>query len=175
MIGNVLLHYEIQMKTLYLLRHAKSGHEEYILNDIERHLSAKGYKDAEEQADLFKRNYKNPQLIISSPAIRAFTTALIFAKHLGYDITNIEINLSIYEASVSRLLYVISELSDELNNVMLVGHNPGFTDLTNALCGNVIDDLPTTGIAAIELSVNNWNSLLTRNVGNTPTYKGKLI
>ena len=140
-------------KMLYLLRHAKSGHEEHIGNDIERHLSVKGYKEAEEQAALFNRNHKKPERIISSPGIRAFTTALIFAKHLSYDLTKIKINLSIYEAGIQQLLYVIYELDDQYQSAMLVGHNPGFTYLTNALCGNVMDDLPTAGMAAIQLNV----------------------
>ncbi len=147
------------MKTIYLLRHAKSGHEEYIANDIERHLSARGYKDAEEQAIIFKRKYKKPELILSSPATRAFTTALIFSKHLGYRLEKIQSNASIYEASVRKLLYVINELDDQYHSVMLVGHNPGFTDLTNSLCGYVIDDLPTSGVAAIQLNVANWSEV----------------
>lgn len=155
------------MKTIYLLRHAKSGHEEYIANDIERHLSARGYKDAEEQAVIFKKKYKQPELILSSPAIRAFTTALIFSKHLGYRLEKIQTNASIYEASLQQLLYVISELDDQYQSAMLVGHNPGFTDLTNALCGYVIDDLPTAWVVAIQLNVAHWKEV---GVGN-----GKLL
>ena len=147
------------MKTLYLLRHAKSGHEDYVINDIERHLSARGYKDAEEQAALFKKKHKQPQLIVSSPAIRAFTTALIFAKQLSYDIAKIKTNFAIYEAGIQQLLYVINELDDQYQSAMLVGHNPGFTYLTNALCGNVIDDLPTSGVAAIQLNVVKWSDV----------------
>ena len=146
-------------KTLYLLRHAKSGHEEHIGNDIERHLSAKGYKEAEEQSAWFNRNHAKPELIVSSPAIRAFTTALIFSKHLNYAVEDIEINSSIYEASVQRLLYLIKELDDKFKTVMLVGHNPGFTDLTNVLCGNVLPDLPTAHIAEIDLSVERWSEV----------------
>ena len=147
------------MKTLYLLRHAKSGHEEYIVNDIERHLSARGYKDADKQAAIFKMKYKQPELIITSPAIRAFTTALIFAKHLDYRVTHIQINASIYEASLQKLLNVIYELDEQYQSAMLVGHNPGFTAITNALCGNVINDLPTSGVAAIQLNIAEWNDV----------------
>ena len=146
-------------KTLYLLRHAKSGHEEHIVNDIERHLSARGYREAEEIAASFKKNVPKPELIISSPAIRAFTTALIFAKHLNYAIEGIKTNAAIYEASVQRLLYVINELDDHIKCVLLVGHNPGFTDLTNALCGHVIDDLPTAGMASITIHLDKWSSI----------------
>ena len=147
------------MKTLHLLRHAKSGHEDYIANDIERHLSSRGYKDAEEQGALFKKNHKQPELIVSSPAIRAFTTALIFAKHTGYKIADIKINFVIYEAGIQKLLDVINELNDHYQSAMLVGHNPGFTYLTNALCGNVMDDLPTAGIASIQLNVAKWSEV----------------
>lgn len=155
------------MKTIYLLRHAKSGHEEYIANDIERHLSARGYKDAEEQAVIFKTKYKTPELIVSSPAIRAFTTALIFSKHLGYRVEHLQTHASIYEASVQQLLYVISELDDQYKTVMFFGHNPGFTDLTNTLCGYVIDNLPTAGVAVIQLNVAKW--------GEVEVSKGKLL
>lgn len=155
------------MKTLYLLRHAKSGHEEYIKNDIERHLSQRGYTDAEEKAAIFQKKYEKPELIVSSPAIRAFTTALIFAKHLTYGVKDVLINASIYEAGLTQLFYVINELEDQYKSAMLVGHNPGFTYLTNALCGNVIDDLPTSGVAAIELNVEKWSDV--------DSGKGKLV
>lgn len=65
------------MKTLWVLRHAKSGHDEYVLNDVERHLSPRGYRDAEEQAVLFSQHHTKPDCIMSSPGIRALTTALI--------------------------------------------------------------------------------------------------
>ncbi len=149
------------MKTIYLVRHAKSGTEDYIKNDIERHLSERGYKDAEKQAEQFRQEFKKPGCIISSPAVRAYTTALIFAKHLLYNPKDIQINASIYDAGLSQLFYVINELSDEYESAMVVGHNPGLTYLINEICGNVISELPTTGVAAIELNVDKWNEVNT--------------
>ena len=144
-------------KKLYLLRHAKSGHEEYVSNDIERHLSARGYREADEVAATFKKQLLQPELIISSPAIRAFTTAIIFAKHLNYPVKVIELNSSIYEASVQQLLYVINQLSDQLNCVMMVGHNPGFSDLASLLYGKAIDEMPTCGITGITINLESWS------------------
>lgn len=147
------------MKTLWLLRHAKSGHDEYVLSDVERHLSPRGYRDAEEQAVLFAQHYTKPDCIMSSPGIRAFTTALIFARQLQYPLADIKMNAQIYEASTRILLSVITELDKNFNSVMLVGHNPGFTDIVNALCGNVISDLPTSGCAGVQLKVDTWQEV----------------
>lgn len=147
-------------KILHLLRHAKSAHDDYVSKDIERHLSAKGYRDAEEKASLFKGRHKTPQLIISSPAIRAFTSAMIFARKLDYEIENIAIEKNIYEASLKQLFHVINHLQKEFESLMIAGHNPGLTYFVNSLCGkNVIDELSTSAVATITFDNHAWSEI----------------
>ncbi len=136
---------------LILVRHAKSLHNDYVERDMERHLSDRGYQDAAASANWCIRNGILPELIVSSPAIRAYSTALIFANRLSVNPQSIRLNAAIYEAGVRQLLYALSEIESTLKTVMLFGHNPGFTELVNYLCGPVCPHLPTAGVACIQL------------------------
>lgn len=135
---------------LVVIRHAKSLYNDYVSTDSERHLAARGYGDIDLTAKWLVQKGIFPDLIISSPAIRAYSTAFIVANRVGYETHKIQLSSSIYEASAKTLFYVLSELDEYLNTVFIVGHNPGFTDLINLLCGNVITHLPTAATAFIE-------------------------
>lgn len=137
-----------------LVRHAKSLHNDYVGNDLERHLNDRGYRDAADSAGWLLSKKKQVDLIISSPAIRAYSTALIFARRFSYPVDTIQLKSAVYEAGVRELLFVLAEIPTMTRSVMLFGHNPGFTDLTNYLCGPVCSHLPTAGIAVIELPQN---------------------
>lgn len=143
-------------KKLILVRHGKSLYDEYIRTDSERHLAGRGYKDAEDAALHCKKQDVHPGLLVSSPAIRAFSTAMVFANEYGYIADQILLKSAIYEAGVPQLLYVIRELSDVEEMVFLFGHNPGLTDLVNYLCGPVLYHLPTSGVAALDLQLDHW-------------------
>lgn len=141
---------------LVLVRHAKSEHDEYVQHDMLRHLSAKGYREAGEKVRQWKELGMRSGLLVSSPAIRAFTTAQIFAVALGTRADRISLSADIYEAGVPALMKVVSSLPDDQPNVMMFGHNPGFTLLLNHLCGPVINHLPTAGLAHIRLDIPSW-------------------
>lgn len=132
---------------LIIVRHAKSLHDDYVQKDSERHLCARGYKDAADSADWCLSSGLKPDLMVSSPAIRAFSTAMIFANIFSYKTDGILLDAAIYEAGVRQLLYVLEALPQGSRTVMLFGHNPGCTELINYLCGPVCSHLPTSGVA----------------------------
>jgi phosphohistidine phosphatase len=100
-----------------------------------------------------------PDLLISSPAVRALTTAETIAEEIGYPGDRIQIAEAIYLGGTAAILDVVSDLDDSLNHVMLFGHNPDFTDLVNTLTGSHIENVPTCGIARIELETDSWKDL----------------
>lgn len=146
-------------KNLILVRHGKSLYDDYIRTDSERHLAGRGYKEAEDAAIHCKKQDLRPGLLVSSPAIRAFSTALVFANEFGYPADHILLKSAIYEAGVPQLMYVIRELDDRAETVVLFGHNPGLTDLVNYLCGPVLYHLPTSGVASLQLQINHWKDV----------------
>ena len=139
-----------------IIRHAKSDTPDFITRDVERCLSAKGYGDAEMAAQWLKDYAGDPDLMVSSPAIRAFTTALVFSHVFDYPLEQLRLHASIYAASAHQLFYVIKELPDSSHTVFLFGHNPGMSDFVNLLCGPVCDGLQTSGIAIISLPTSPW-------------------
>lgn len=147
------------MKTLYLIRHAKSSWDFPNLSDFERPLNERGQRDAPFMGKLLSERIKSPQIIYSSPAKRAITTAEIIAEFLGYDVNSIIKNENIYEAAVSDLMRIINNNSDEYSSLMLFGHNPGFTLISNYLADKKITNLPTCGFVQIDFNLNSWNNI----------------
>lgn len=148
------------MKKVYIVRHAKSSWDNPLLNDSERTLNKRGKRDAPFMAKLLKKIENNPDLIISSPAVRAFSTAKIFAEVINYSRNKIRLETSIYEADINDLLLIISRLDDKIANVIVVGHNPSVTDFVNYVTGQNITNMPTCSICAIEFNFNSWKNIL---------------
>ena len=147
------------MKTLILIRHAKSSWENRNISDFERSLNDRGKRDAPFMADILKKKKIKIDLILSSPAVRAFKTAKIFARELEIEEKEIIINENIYEAGRKDLLKVLMETNDSINNLMLFGHNPGLTYLSNYLCDYETDNIPTCGIVCMQLDFDSWKYL----------------
>ncbi len=156
------------MKKLYLVRHAKSSWADLSQKDIDRPLNKRGEKDAPYMGELLKKRGVQPDLIISSPALRANTTAKIFAEKLSYS-KEISINPDIYEAYIDDVLSVIHQVSNNINTVMIFGHNPTFTNLANYFHDEYIPNVPTCGIICIEADVNNWANI-NRQTGNLTSF-----
>ena len=153
--------------TIMLVRHAKSSWDDPGLRDFDRPLNGRGFRDAPEMGKrLARRNYK-ADVIISSPAVRAITTAEIIAGETGVEEGDILREPAIYEAGLDALVNVVTGIDDSYECVMLVGHNPGFTDLCNYLGNAGIDNLPTCGMAQIEFHVDTWKAVT--------MYGGKLV
>ena len=146
------------MKYLYLVRHAKSSWDFPELSDFERPLNKRGRRDAPVMAMRLASKQPDLDVIISSPANRALTTAKEMARALEIEPTQLIEDEEIYHASMKTLLDKVRGLSEDYQRVMLVGHNPGFTDLANQLKEHDyhIDNVPTTGVVAIELPTHKW-------------------
>lgn len=147
------------MKTLYLVRHAKSSWDDPTLPDFDRPLNGRGKVNAPFMGKLLKERQIKIDLILSSSAKRAKKTAEIFAKELNYDIHHIVFEESIYEASVPVLLQLIQKQDDAVEDMMLFGHNPSLTDFVNLLTDSWIDNIPTTGVCAIHFQIKHWQDI----------------
>ncbi len=137
------------MKTLFLVRHAKSDWEDQDISDIDRPLNKRGYKDAHTMGALLKEKKLLPDLIITSPAIRALTTALILGRNFNLSIENIIINPNLYGTNVKHYIDCITQIDNRYDSIMLLGHNPIITELANTLSPQITQNFPTCAIAGI--------------------------
>ncbi|CAN5385760.1 phosphohistidine phosphatase SixA [soil metagenome] len=144
------------MKTLYLIRHAKSDWSIEHLTDIDRPLNERGYNDAHKMSSIVKEKTIVPDLIISSPAVRAISTALIFCRNLNYDPKKIVINKNLYDTEVKDYLNCISKIDDKHALVFLFGHNPTITNTANVLTTAVTEEMSTCCIAGIKSEQKTW-------------------
>ncbi len=144
------------MKTLYLIRHAKSDWSIEHLTDIDRPLNERGYNDAQKMSSVLKEKAIVPDLIISSPAIRAISTALIFCRSLNYDPKKILINKFLYDTSVKDYLACISKTDNKHQIIFLFGHNPTITNTANTLTASVTEEMSTCCIAGIKSEQKEW-------------------
>lgn len=144
------------MKTLIIVRHGKSSWAYPDLEDFYRPLKPRGINDAFAIGEELLEKDVFPDLILSSPAIRAMNTAIIIARKLDFPLQRIRANEGIYEASTYELLKLISNVEDNIETLMVFGHNPGFTSLINQLQEESLYNLPTSGVFAIELPINTW-------------------
>ncbi len=144
------------MKTLILVRHAKAEHGSPSLDDFDRPLNHRGKHDASAMAKRFKETGVRVDALISSPAVRALSTAEDFAMEINLPIQTDE---RIYEAGLRDLLAVVRELDDRHSSVMLAGHNPGMSDLLHYLAGGNCVNLPTAAVAVIELPQESWRNI----------------
>jgi phosphohistidine phosphatase len=145
------------MKTLFLLRHAKSSKDDPALEDFDRPLNKRGEQDSKAIGKYIRKKKLSPDLVISSPANRARQTTELVLKAAGLKIQP-RFDERIYEASARLVLKVLSEIEANANAVMLVGHNPGFEELFEVLTGDG-SRLPTASLACIELAVDKWKQV----------------
>lgn len=144
------------MKYLFLNRHAKSDWGNRQMNDFDRPLNSRGMEDAPMMGKRLSERANEIDLIVSSPAKRAITTAKLMAKELGYSVENIQEEPKIYEAQVRELLKIVNSLDNDYNSVIMYGHNPGFTDLADYLTGAGVLNIPTCGICKISFDFDDW-------------------
>ncbi len=144
------------MKTLIIIRHGKSSWAYPDLEDFYRPLKPRGFNNAFAIGGELVRRDIYPDLILSSPAIRAMNTAIIVARKLEFPLQRIRVVESIYEASTYHLLNLLSNVEDNNDTVMIFGHNPSFTSLVNQLQKETLYNLPTCGVFGIELPIDSW-------------------
>ncbi|WP_231423947.1 MULTISPECIES: histidine phosphatase family protein [Pedobacter] len=141
-------------KHLLLVRHGKSDWGNLDLKDFDRPLNKRGKENAPEMAERLINRGFNFDLIVSSPAKRAKSTAKFFAE--AYQVNEIKYEESIYEANTITLLKVINGFDDAADTVIMFGHNPGFTDLANELSNADIYNIPTAGMVLISFPYDSW-------------------
>ena len=146
------------MKSLYLIRHAKSDWGKAELRDIDRPLNARGYSDAYKISSILKAQKIIPDLVITSPAIRAISTALIFCRNLQSDASDIIINSDLYDSSLKEYKNCISKIDNKFTHVLLFGHNPTITECAKKLLGSFPEEMPTCSIAGIRSDEDDWNN-----------------
>ena len=151
------------MKTLYLVRHAKSSWENTNMRDIERPLNERGLHDAPIMAKLLRSKGVQPDLLVSSPAIRAMTTAVFFKMGLNVEGPDFWVRDEIYEAMTATIQQLIETLPESAHTVMLFGHNPTFTSVANLYTQNYIDNIPTCGVVCIRSSASSWPEFSNKN------------
>ncbi|MCS3458990.1 MULTISPECIES: SixA phosphatase family protein [Aeromonas] len=148
-------------RTLILVRHGKSSWEEQGLPDRARPLAERGLRDAPLMGRRLAHDKVRPDLILSSPACRALSTAHIIAETLGYRPEEIVTDERLYGADVRTLLEVMGELGDELRCVMLFGHDPEFTDLAHRFSGK-ITRMPTCAVARFTFDAPSWSAAVSQ-------------
>lgn len=145
------------MKTLTLVRHAKSSWQENGLGDKERPLNERGERDAPLMGRRIVAAGIRPSLIICSPATRAWSTAKILAQEISYPIEFLQREDDLYLASLDEILDVLLAQDAEFNNLMMVAHNPGLTAFANYLVPGISANLPTAGVVSVSFEQDDWN------------------
>jgi len=147
------------MKTLYLVRHAKSSWKYPNLDDFERPLNKRGHKNVPVIGKVLKKLKVAPDLVISSPANRAATTARMIAAAINYPLGKIRYSEAIYEFNEKALIHVVKQIDDAVNKAMVVGHNPALNGLADYIGDQSIGNIPTCGVICVELDILSWANI----------------
>mgnify|MGYP001813793162 CR=1 FL=1 len=145
------------MKILTIVRHAKSSWKDSSLPDNKRPLNRRGERDAPEMGRRIQEHGIRPSLIVSSPAVRAWTTAKVIAQAINYPREFLQKEERLYLASLDDILDVIVAQDNGFNNLMVVGHNPGLTDFANFLVPGLTNNLPTAGVVSVQVDQDDWS------------------
>jgi phosphohistidine phosphatase len=145
------------MKTLIVVRHAKSSWDDPELSDFKRPLNDRGEHDASRMARRLKEKDLSVDAVVSSPAVRALMTCHVFADVLKFPKDQVQEIRELYHAGDEIILDVVKKLGDHMKVAMLFGHNPGLTDFVNNLLDEEIDNVPTTGIVCCNLKIGKWS------------------
>ena len=144
------------MKTLVLIRHAKSDWSHSGLNDFDRPLNQRGMNDAPLMAKVIEEKGLKPDFILTSPAKRALTTANFFAKHFELTDGNFAENIKLYNGTHRDYINLINELDDKYNTVFVFGHNPDITIVASELLPKFAEHVPTAGCIGIDFNIDSW-------------------
>jgi phosphohistidine phosphatase len=147
------------MKTLIIIRHSIAGWNADVRSDFDRTLTDEGKALAASMAHKLASRIKSVDKIISSSANRAFNTAQFFADALHYDNTKIETDEGFYSRGVRYIMSVLSKQSKDIKSILLVGHNPVFSELVSSFIGDRVGGLPTCGMVCLSLDMTDWNEV----------------
>jgi len=154
------------MKTLYMVRHAKSSWEFDVI-DHKRPLKERGINDGTLVSAYVADNFERPDCIVSSDAVRALATAQFFKEAFNIPENNFKVNHSLYDFSGHKVMETIKSLDDSFNTIMIVGHNHAFTSIANMLGNKYIDNVPTCGFVEIAFKEDSWSKITTGKTKNT--------
>lgn len=154
---------QINLKTIYFIRHAKSD-SNVGLSDFDRPLNLRGYNDAHKMSLSIREQGVFPDLIITSPAIRAVTTAFIFGNNLDFNFSKIQINKTLYASTVSDYIDCIKKINSNINAVFLVGHNPIISDCVNSFTNAFTGELSTCAMVGLQFNEADWKNISSKNV-----------
>ncbi|MCK9218444.1 MAG: histidine phosphatase family protein [Bacteroidales bacterium] len=147
------------MKTLYLVRHAKASWEEPGVSDIKRPLVPRGVEKTGRIVKFLQQRLVTIDLIISSPATRAYHTAKIISKGIGFPQEKIKIERRIYDGYMDKILDIIYETDPGIHSVMVLGHNPMITHVANLFLHPGIEFIPTSGMVCVSFNVDSWEKV----------------
>lgn len=146
------------MKEIIFVRHAKSSWD-YDVGDRDRPLKKRGNNDAHLVSNCFKSNNFVPDAIFSSPAKRARKTCKIFLENLNFPTSSMRVEEDIYDFGGTQLINFIKSLDNELQNIMIFGHNHALTSIANTFGTKYIDNVPTAGLVKLSFDIDNWKNL----------------
>jgi len=152
------------MKTLFLMRHAKSSWKDDSLADHERPLKKRGKKDIKLIAKVIKKNDLKPDLIITSSAVRAKETAELLAEAIGFK-GKIVVSDDLYMGEPSDYMEILTDIKEKYGSVLIVGHNPGLEAYLQIIDGE-IEALPTAGLGYLMLAVDEWEDITLETMGD---------
>ena len=147
------------MKTLYIVRHAKSSWEYEGIKDIDRPLKKRGIEDAYLISTILEKKIDRPSVFVSSCANRALHTALIFSYAFNYPLANIKISKSLYSFSDGYLIKTIKAMDDGFDSAIIFSHDHGISDFVNAYGNTKIEHVPTCGVVGIRFKTDHWKNI----------------
>ncbi len=149
------------MKTLYIVRHAKSSWDYDGINDIDRPLKKRGIEDAYLLSQILSKKIGTPSVFISSSANRALHTAMIFTYAFNYPLSHLKISKSLYSFSDGYLIKTVKALDDSFNSAIIFSHDHGISDFVNKFGDKEFDHVPTCGVVGITFNTDHWKNIKT--------------
>ncbi|RLD73627.1 MAG: histidine phosphatase family protein [Bacteroidetes bacterium] len=147
------------MKTLYIVRHAKSSWDYEGIEDIDRPLKKRGIKDAYLISSILQKKIETPSVFVSSCANRALHTAMIFSYSFNYPLSNLKISKSLYSFSDGYLIKTVMALDNGFDSAIIFSHDHGISDFVNKFGSKKINHVPTSGVVAIEFKTKHWKNI----------------
>ncbi|REH54855.1 phosphohistidine phosphatase [Tenacibaculum gallaicum] len=147
------------MKTLYIVRHAKSSWNYDSVKDIDRPLKERGINDAHLLSKYLAEEIKRPDVFLSSSANRALHTAVIFCENFGYPLSNLKIKRQLYSFSDGYLVKTVKALDDSFNSAIVFSHDHGINSFVNKFGNKPIAHVTTCGVVGIEFDTKHWKDI----------------
>ncbi|MDQ6992071.1 MAG: histidine phosphatase family protein [Mariprofundus sp.] len=146
------------MKTLILIRHAKSGWDDLSASDYDRTLNSRGKGDAPKMGLTLNQRQLVPDLFLSSTAERARMSTTLMLEAMPYPLEKVAWRRELYLATTSKLMQTIRTVPDVVNTLALLAHNPGISDLAERLSGRAIGNMPTASVVLLTAEIESWSS-----------------